>query len=358
MTESLRGVLKMVNVGVIGLGWMGNIHCRLSKRIEGCELVAVCDINPEKVHAAEREYQARGYQDYRELLEDPRVDAVYVVTPQKFHYQIVKDAIEAGKHVLCEKPLALTQEEVNDLRRVVGQSAKKFIICFPARFAIPSQEAKDMIEKGVIGDILYVRGNFRFTMKHHRELHGEWVFDRNQGGGLILEASVHLWDFIRWLTGREVVSVLAVAHESPIGDSWLEDNFAAVAYLEGGSIACIDMSSSFPPESATDKRFEIIGSEGFIYIDEFQNYMTINSEVGVDANPGMRVKGLTHKDFMWHSHVEGGVKRLQEYFIRCIEKDIRPEPDVEDGARACEITWAVMKSLKSKKLEEVKHYGG
>lgn len=60
---------------------------------------------------------------------------------------------------------------------------------------------------------------------------------------------------------------------------------------------------------------------------------------------------------MWHSDIEGGVKRLQEYFIRCIERDLRPEPGVEDGARACEITWALMKSLESKKLEEVKYHG-
>jgi len=348
----------MVNVGVIGLGWMGNVHCRLAQKVEGCQLVAVCDVDPEKVRAAEARYKARGYQDYRQLLEDPGVDAVYVVTPQKFHYQIVKDAIEAGKHVLCEKPLALTQEEANDLRRIVGQSDRKFIICFPARFAVSSQEAKELIEDGAIGDILYVRGNFRFTMKHHQELHGEWVFDRNQGGGLILEASVHLWDFIRWLTSKEITSVFAVAHERhATSGSRIEDNFAAVAYLEGGSIACIDMSGSFPSSSATDKRFEIIGSEGFIYIDEFRNYMTISSEIGIDANPGQKVKGLTHKDFMWHSDVEGGVKRLQEYFIRCIEKDLCPEPGVEDGARACEITWAVIKSLESKRLEEVRYCG-
>lgn len=347
----------MVKIGVIGLGWMGNIHCKLAKEIEDCKLVAVCDLDPEKVNRAQKEYGVKGYSDYRKLLEDPEVEAVYVVVPQKFHYQIVVDAIEASKHVLCEKPLALTQEEVNALREVVGSSDRKFIICFPARFAISSQEAKEIIESGAIGEVLYVRGNFRFTMKQHHEMHGEWVFDRKQGGGLILEASVHLWDFVRWITGKEVTRVLAVAHEYPVRDSVLEDNFAAVAYLDGRSIACIDMSSSFPPNSATDKRFEVIGSKGFIYIDEFRNYMTISSEIGVDANPGMLVKGLTHKDFMWHSHIAGGVRRLQEYFIKCIEKGLQPQPGVEDGARACEITWAVMKSLESGKLEEVK-YGG
>ena len=310
-----------------------------------------------KAHNAGKEYGVRGYSDYRKLLENPEIEAVYITTPPKFHYQIVVDAVKAGKHVLCEKPLALSQEEVNLLREIVGSSDSKFIICFPERFAISSQEAKEIVEEGAIGKILYVRGNFRFTMKQHHEMHGGWVFDRSQGGGLILEASVHLWDFIRWITGEEVTKVLAVAHEYPVKNSALEDNFATVACLDEGSIACIDMSSSFPPDSATDKRFEIIGSKGFIYIDEFRNYMTISSEVGIDANPGMVVKGLTHKDFMWHSRIAGGVRRLQEYFVKCIEKNLEPAPGVEDGARACEITWAIMKSLETGKLEEVR-YGG
>ncbi|ABP68303.1 oxidoreductase domain containing protein [Caldicellulosiruptor saccharolyticus DSM 8903] len=345
----------MINIGIIGFGWMGQIHAKNSTLIEDCKLKAVADLDPQKLRIAEKLYGADVYQDYRQLLDRKDINAVYVVTPATSHYQIVKDSIEANKHVLCEKPLALTPQEVNSLREIVKKSDRKFIICFPERFAISSQEAKDMIDQGVIGEIQYIRGNFRFTMKGHDVTHGEWVFDRSKGGGLILEASVHLWDFVRWLSNQEVTSVIGVAHEYMRGNSLIEDNFAAIGYLEKGGIVCIDMSGAFPKDSATDKRFEIIGSEGYIYIDEFKNYMTINSERGIDANPGMLVKGMTYKDVMWHSHVEGGAKRLQEYFIRCIKKDEEPKPGVEDGARACEISWAIMDSLKSKKLEVIKY---
>lgn len=342
-----------IGIGIIGFGWMGQIHAKLLKSNDDCVIKAIADKDYSKLEIGKKLYNIDVYQDYRELLDREDIETVFIVTPAKFHYQIVKDSIEAGKNILCEKPLALTREEVDSLRLIVNKSDKKFIICFPERFAVSSQEAKDIIDDGLIGKIDYIRGNFRFGMKEHNLIHGDWVFDRKQGGGLILEASVHLWDFVRWLTGKEILKVVGVAHEYLKNDAAIEDNFAAIAYLENGGIACIDMSGSLPKDSATDKRFEIIGSEGYIYIDEFRNYITINSDKGIDANPGMIVKGMTHKDFMWHSHIEGGVKRLQKYFIDCLKMDKKPEPGIEDAAKSCEITWALMDSLKSQKLETV-----
>jgi|GEM_PF-1688042 len=342
-----------VNVGIIGLGWMGQLHAKYLQRVDGCRLAAVCDRDIEKLNEVKQKYDVEGYEDYNQLLDSKKVDTVFIVTPQRYHYRIVRDSIQAGKNILCEKPLALTREEIDSMRKLVNKSRNKFIVNFPERFTISSQEAKDIIDQGLIGSIDYIRGNFRFSMKGHGQTHGGWVFDRSQGGGLILESSVHLWDAIRWISGKEVVDVVAVAREYMSNGALLEDNFAAIAHLEGGGIVCIDMSGSLPVNSATDIRFEILGTGGCIYLDEFRNYMMVNSEKGIENNPGMIAKGITYKDVMWHSHIAGGVKRLQEYFVKCIKDDRKPEPGVEDGARACEITWAIMESLKSRKLEKV-----
>jgi len=342
----------MVRIGIIGMGWMGQNHAELSKFIEGCKLIAVCDKNKEVVEKVKSLYQIEGYTDYHQLLAREDIDAVYVVTPVTTHCQIVKDCVEARKHILCEKPMALSLEEVNLMRDMINNSDKKFMICFPERYVLSSQEAKSIINQKLIGHVDYIRCNYRFSMKKPG-LHAKWIFDREQGGGLILEASVHLWDMIRWLTGKEIKDVIGIAHENIVNNSPLEDNFAAIAHMDNGGIACIDMSISLPKDSPTDKRFEIIGTEGSIYINEFNNYITVNSEKGIEVSPGKNIKGLTYPDVMWHSHIEGGIKRLQQEFIRCIREDIKPKPGVEDGARACEITWAIMNSLKSKKLEQV-----
>jgi predicted dehydrogenase len=113
------------------------------------------------------------------------------------------------------------------------------------------------------------------------------------------------------------------------------------------------MSGALPKDMPTDKRFEILGSDGCVYVDEFRHFLTVNSERGVEANPGDLVTGMTHPDLMWHSPIEGAVKRLQGEFVRCLLEDRVPRPGVEDGIRATEITLAVVRSLASETLEEV-----
>ncbi|MCL4385797.1 MAG: Gfo/Idh/MocA family oxidoreductase [Cyanobacteria bacterium] len=343
-----------VNLGIIGLGWMGKIHAKFADSNKDCNLVAVCDKDIKKTDELVAKYNVKGYQDYKELLLNKDIEAVIIVTPPNVRYQLIKDCIDAHVHILCEKPLGLSREEVNKIRAIVKKSKSKFMVCFPQRFTVSFQEAKEMIDNGLIGKVNYIRGNFRFSMKKHGDLHGAWVFNRRLGGGLILEASVHLWDAIRFIAGREIKNVIGIARElNIINNAPFEDNFTAIANLEDECIACIDMSGGLPFGTPPDKRYEILGSEGCIYIDEFRHYLTVSTEKGLEYEPGELIKGLTYPEVMWNSNIEGGIKRLQREFIDCIIENREPVPSVEDGARATEITLSIIDSLSSKRLEEV-----
>jgi predicted dehydrogenase len=344
-----------VRIGIIGLGWMGRLHAKYLQTVRGAKLVAVCDKNEQSVAENSKLYGADGFTDYKAILNRSDVDAVFIVVPQQFHYEIVQNCIAAHKHILCEKPLGLTREEIAGMRAMTRGYDKKFVVDFPERFTVSCQEAMRVIADGHIGRIDFIRGNFRFSMKNHDATHGMWVFDRKQGGGLILESSVHMWDMVRHVTGSEVVSISAVAREYSVDGNMLEDNFVAIGHLENGGICCIDMSGSLPRNAATDKRFEVMGSDGMVYIDEFRNFLTVHSERPVENNPEMYVEGMTHKDLMWHSEIEGGVKRLEQHFVDVIEQDLPATPGVEDGCRATEITWAIIESLNSRRMETVKY---
>ena len=339
----------------MGLDGWGDCMPSICKRLRGAELAAVCDQNEQRVTQISKLYGAEGYTDYKAMLDRSDVDAVFIVVPQQFHYEIARDCVAAHKHILCEKPLGLTREEIAGMRAMAKGYDRKFMVDFPERFTVSCQEAMAVIADGHIGRIDFIRGNFRFSMKNHDTTHGMWVFDRKQGGGLILESSVHMWDMVRHVTGSEVVFISAVAREYTVGGNVLEDNFVAIGHLENGGICCIDMSGSLPRNAATDKRFEVMGSEGMVYIDEFRNFLTVHSEKPVENNPEMYVEGMTHKDLMWHSEIEGGVKRLQQHFVDVIEQDLPAAPSVEDGCRATEITWAIIESLNSRKMETVQY---
>ncbi len=344
-----------VGVGIIGMGWMGQIHAKLASTIDNCRLLAICDTDQQKLESMKKGFQIDIYTDHRRLLDRQDIDAVYLVTPPTVRLSIIKDCVEAKKDLLCEKPLAVTAEELSSIREVLKLNETRLMMCFPERFAVSFQEAKAIVDQGLIGRIEYVRANFRFSMKKHRDFHGGWVFDRRTGGGLILESSVHLWDAIRWVTGSEVAEVLGLAKEPAGEEREFENNFVAIARMENDGLVCVDMSGSLPKDTPTDKRFEILGTEGCIYVDEFRNFLTVNSEKGIEANPGDFVKGMTHPDVMWHSRIEGGVKRLQREFIRCILEDCQPAPGAQDGARATEITLAIIRSLASRRMEQVSY---
>jgi predicted dehydrogenase len=344
---------RKIGIGIIGLGWMGQIHAKLAASLEDCELRGVCDLDPARLEQVRKTHGVDGYMEHRALLDRRDIDAVYLVTPPTMRVPLIRDCVQAGKDILCEKPLAIRHEELGEIRALLRGSRIRFMMCFPERFAISFQEAKAIVDEGRVGRVEYVRANFRFSMKKHADLHGAWVFDRQSGGGLILESSVHLWDAIRWITGSEVVQVIGLANEVRGADSVFENCFAAIGRLANGGMACVDMSGALPKDTPTDKRFEILGTEGCVYVDEFRHFLTAVSERSIEANPGDFVTGMTHPDVMWHSSIEGGVKRLQMEFIRCLREERTPAPGVEDGTRATEITLAIMRSLSTKVFEEV-----
>lgn len=199
--------MAKVGIGVIGCGGISSEHLKSYALFpEICEIVAVCDANLERAEARKREFNVpSAYQNHTELLKDNRVDAVSICTPHNLHAPIAVEAAEAGKHVLVEKPMAMSFNEAGEMIKASKRSGVKLSVIFQNRF---SPYNKFMKEKAIphLG-----RPIFGYvTTFHYRDSayyasgpwRGKWA---GEGGGVFINQAIHAWDIMQWFMGGGVV---------------------------------------------------------------------------------------------------------------------------------------------------------
>ena len=192
---------EKTRVGIIGCGGIANgKHMPSLKVVEDCEMVAFCDIILERAQKAKNEYgteDARVYEDYKELLKDESIDVVHVCTPNRSHSFITVDALEAGKHVMCEKPMAINTAEARKMLDAAERTGKLLTIGYQSRFRADSQYMKQEAENGTFGDIYYAKA----TAIRRRAVPTWGVFlnEYEQGGGPLIDIGTHALDLTLWV---------------------------------------------------------------------------------------------------------------------------------------------------------------
>ncbi len=192
---------KLIKVGIIGCGGIAKgKHMPSLKKVADCEMVAFCDIIPERAEKAAKEFgtpNAKTYTDYKELLKDESIDVVHVCTPNRAHSFITVDALEAGKHVMCEKPMAINSEEAKKMLDAAKRTGKKLSIGYQSRFRDDSVYLKKETEDGTFGDIYYAKA----TALRRRAVPTWGVFlnEYEQGGGPLIDIGTHALDLTLWM---------------------------------------------------------------------------------------------------------------------------------------------------------------
>src|SRR3984885_1573109 len=153
--------MKQIRTAIFGTGFMGRVHLEGVRRVESVDAAAVVGRNLEAARKLGAGFSvATITTDYREVLRDPAIDAVHVCTPNAQHFSMAKDALNAGKHVLCEKPLATTVEEGEELVALAAQKGLRNCVCHNLRYYPMVQQMRSMREAGDLGDILVVQGTY------------------------------------------------------------------------------------------------------------------------------------------------------------------------------------------------------
>ncbi|OGV70514.1 MAG: dehydrogenase [Lentisphaerae bacterium RIFOXYA12_FULL_48_11] len=203
--------MKKISAGVIGLGFIGAAHVEALRRVGGVEVVAVSDANAASLkRAAEGMNVPKAYEDYRELLNDRAIDAVHICTPNAMHFKMVKDALEAGKHVICEKPLAVSVTEAESLVKLAEKTGLRNAVNFNIRFYPLIQELRGMVAAGELGDVFAIHGSYLQDWLFY-DTDYNWRLEPALAGEsrAVADIGSHWMDAIEHIAGLKIVEVLA-----------------------------------------------------------------------------------------------------------------------------------------------------
>jgi predicted dehydrogenase len=203
--------MKTIRTAIIGTGFMGRVHLEGVRRVEGVEVAAVVGRREEAAHRIADGFSVPTVTtDYREVLSDSSIDAVHVCTPNAEHYQMAKDALQAGKHVLCEKPLSTTVNEAEQLVALAAQKGLRNCICHNLRCYPMVQQMRALCESGELGDILVVQGTYSQDWLLY-DTDWNWRVDAKAAGASRCMGDIgsHFFDMAEYVTGLRVNSLCA-----------------------------------------------------------------------------------------------------------------------------------------------------
>lgn len=351
-----------IHVGLIGCGYISQIsHLPAIKAVPETTLIATSDISEDRARQSAEKWGAKAYYaDHMKMLERDDIDAVVIASPNYLHHKMTIEAAEAGKHVLCEKPIACTKREADEMVEACKRAGVKFQVGQNHRFWPQNEIAKQLIDGGTIGDVMACRSTFRETWKGYPEriAFTKYRYVPAQAGAFtLMDLAIHRVDLIRWLVG-DVKRVFGVAKHtvSPSEVTALEDNVWIFCEFENGGYGCVDADRfSVAMSNAT----ELHGTEGNMYLSSetfnpFQSApLAIYSEK-ISELPEIVLKYALLP--FWEKPRPGWItvyppredpyiKQLK-HFARCIMENRVPLVSGEEGSKSLEVVLAVFKSME------------
>ncbi len=335
--------MKKVKIGIIGSRFQADCIAGSVRFLpEEGEVVAVASPTPGHAEAFGRRHGiARSCTDYREMLKDPEIELVSISAPNYLHCRMTVDAANAGKHVVCEKPLCVTLEEADEMIDVCRRKGVLLMYAEELLFAPKYVKAKQMADEGAFGRVHLVKQG-----EKHFGPHSDWFWDvTRSGGGALMDLGCHGIAFCHWLLGGpKVKSVYAHLSTQVHGAKTQgEDEAICIVEFEGGAIGMIENSWAKP--GGMDDSIEVFGAEGQTYADMLMgNALTTYSEVGFGyaVEKATTTKGWTFPVF--EEHYNYGFPQEMRHFARCVRGKEKPISTGELGRTVQEVLVAAYAS--------------
>lgn len=263
--------MQTVRFAVVGTEGIGTRHIDGIRKTPEASLTAVCDINPDwAAKAAAQNGLDRSYTDYREMYRDGGFDCVIICTPDRYHAAQAIEALEAGYHVLCEKPLTMTYEECADIVDAAKKSGKLFMVGQVCRKTPGFRLAKQLVEQGEIGELFFVESEYAHD--YALQPRGEWRRDPDYLRHPVVGGGCHAMDLLRWIAG-DPTEVFAYANHKVLTDWPVDDCTISVLKYPNGVIGKVFCSIGC--KRPYTMRTVLYGDRGTIIVDNKTPELTL-----------------------------------------------------------------------------------
>ncbi len=343
-----------IRIALAGAGNIAqNAHLPAFAKRDDVEVVAVCDLNLERAeHCAAKFGIPKAYGDAREMIGKTACDAVDICVWNRAHKEIAVMAAEAGRHILCEKPMALNVEHALEMEAAVKKAGVTFMMAMPRRFYTEIQYVRGLIDRGDMGDVYYAKT----SMLRRRGTPLGWFTDtKKSGGGPVIDIGVHAIDGAWYLLGRPKPTRVSASTSYAIGDyqtkgvsRWValdsdvtafdtEDSAAGVFHFENGATLAFEVSWALNLDS--QEQTTVCGGKGGARLDhqkrdsgrsvtvftECDGYLTDNTPVVPPKNP-------------YEAEIE--------YFLTCLKEGKSPDPSLSDGVTMIRMLMGIYQSAR------------
>lgn len=352
---------KLIKIGIIGCGGIaGSKHMPSLKKVADARMVAFCDVIEERAQAAKEKFgtpDARVYTDYKQLLREADIDVVHVCTPNRSHSFITVDALEAGKHVMCEKPMAINSAEAKKMLDAAERTGKKLSIGYQSRFRDDSMYLKAEADAGTFGEIYYAKA----TAIRRRAVPTWGVFlnEYEQGGGPLIDIGTHALDLTlhmmnnykpKYCVGTTFHKLNNDTDQANMWGSWdpakftVEDSAFGFVVMENGATIVLESSWALNSLDVREAVTSICGTKG-----------------GADMNDGLRINGVRNGRqfitkpsfsaggvaFNTGSSSESAADREARMWIDAVRNDTAPLTLPEEAYCVTRILEGIYESAKS-----------
>ena len=358
--------MSKVRVGMISYD---HIHAEfrsraLSEMPDDVNIVAIAEENEMRGSEAVKKFGGTHYKDYRQLLGRDDVDLVFIHSANNTHKKIALDAIKAGKHLFCEKPLATTVADAEEMTEAVNRSGLRHAVGFCSRFIPEAERAKEIISQGLLGKLLTVKALIGLAGIKEigcPDYMANWMVDPVRGGGgALIDEGAHAFDLLHWFIG-DIQSVCCAAANLNKSHLQVEDDATTLTRFANGALGSVTTLWSLNIDIGMRNVLEIYGSEGTLFVELTSKNPRVSlyservpkTALGGWFDPHIKPAETEPHDYLsWATHTRH-YKREVTNFIECFKNGQPFRATFDDGLKVARVTEAAYRSAKERRFVDV-----